>query len=313
MAEPDRVAVLGGGGFVGSHTADALSEAGYLVRVVDQQPSRYLRGDQEMTVCDITDREQVLAALDGCRYVYHFAGIADIGDCARDPRKTAEVNVLGTVNVLDAAVASGCERFVFASTVYVYSGHGAFYRASKQSAEAFIQTYQEQYGLDYTVLRYGTLYGRRADRRNRIHQLLRQGLETGEIKYQGSGEAVREFIHVRDAARMSVKVLDPQYANRHLVLTGQEKLRIQDLLLMIREMMNERVEVDWANGEPTGHYHLTPYSFMPQIGHKLVPEDYIDLGQGLMDTMGELLELHHEMEEISIDQGPAQGSGSDGR
>jgi UDP-glucose 4-epimerase len=81
-------------------------------------------------------------------------------------------------------------------------------------------------------------------------------------------------------------------------------MRIQELLLMIREMMNERVEVSWANGEPTGHYHLTPYSFMPQIGHKLVPEDYIDLGQGLMDTLTELLEQYHGMDEVLIDQGP---------
>ena len=304
MSDRDQIAVLGGTGFVGSHTADALSEAGYKVRVVDLKESPYLRADQEMVVCDLGDLEQLTDAFSGCRFVYHFAGIADIGDCAVNPRKTAEVNVLGTVNALEAAVRNGVERFVFASTVYVYSGHGAFYRASKQSAEAFIQTYKEQHDLDYTVLRYGTLYGRRADERNRIYQLLRQGLETGYIDYQGSGDAMREFIHVRDAARMAVQILQPEYANRHLVLTGQEKLRIQELLLMIREMMNDRVEVSWANGEPTGHYHLTPYSFMPQIGHKLVPEDYIDLGQGLMDTLTELLEQYHGMDEVLIDQGP---------
>lgn len=306
MRGRDVVAVLGGSGFVGSHTADALSEAGYRVRVVDIRKSPYLRDGQEMIVCDLRDRIALKQALDGCRAVYHFAGIADIGDCAENPKRTADVNLGGTVNALDAALAGGCERFLFASTVYVYSGHGAFYRASKQAAEAFIQTYQEQFGLDYTILRYGTLYGRRADSRNRIHTMLKQGLQTGRIRYEGSGEAMREFIHVRDAAQLSVKVLAPEYANRHLVLTGQEKLRIGDLMLLIKEMMNHSVEVSWDDGEPSGHYHLTPYSFMPRVGHKLVPEDYVDLGQGLLDTLAELLEQSCEMDDMAVDAGPRE-------
>lgn len=305
MADGGRIAVLGGSGFVGSHTADALSRAGYHVRVIDRTPSRYLRDDQEMLICDIRDRKALREAVDGCRAIYHFAGRADIGECAQDPALTAEINLLGTVNALDAALASGCERFLFASTVYVYSGHGAFYRASKQAAEAFIQTYQEQFGLDYTILRYGTLYGRRADGRNRIHSMLTQALHERRINYEGSGEALREFIHVEDAARLSVRVLAPEYANRHLVLTGQEKLRIRDLLETIREMMNGQIEVSWEDGEPTGHYHLTPYSFMPQLGHKVVPEDHIDLGQGLLDALAELLERDVPMETVSVDAGPA--------
>ena len=124
-------------------------------------------------------------------------------------------------------VSLHARRFVFASTIYVYSESGSFYRASKQAAERFIETYHERYDLDYSILRYGSLYGRRADARNGIYRMLHEALERHSITYHGSGEAIREYIHVEDAARMSVQVLAPEFANRHLILTGQERLRIK--------------------------------------------------------------------------------------
>lgn len=298
------VAVLGGSGFLGSHTADALSEAGYAVRVFDRAPSPWLRSDQQMIIGDLADTAALDQAVATCDAVFHFAGIADIGEAARDPRRTAQVNLVGTVNALEACRKAGVGRFMFASTVYVYSGHGSFYRASKQAAEAFVQTYQKEHGLSYTILRYGTLYGRRAGSRNRIHKMLRDALTTGQILYPGSGEAVREFIHVSDAARLSVKVLAPDYANRHLVLTGVEKLTIKDVLQMIREMTGNRTRIAWANEELPGHYRLTPYAFMPEIGHKMVPETYVDFGQGLLDAMAEIIEDTSDQESMRIDAGP---------
>jgi len=296
-----NITVFGGSGFLGSHTADALSEAGYRVRIFDREKTPWLRPDQEMVVGDILDRDAVFAASEGAHAVYHFAGIADIGAAAEDPYRTGEVNVLGTLNVLEAAKRARSDRFVFASTVYVYSNHGGFYRASKQAAESFIQTYSQEEGLDYTVLRYGTLYGRRADHHNRIHRMLREAVRSGAIRYPGSGEAVREFIHVRDAAQLSIKILAPEFANRHLVLTGQEKYTVKDLLEIIREIMQGKVDVSWANEEPAGHYQLTPYSFMPQVGHKMVPSDFVDLGQGLLDCLTEILEEDTRAEMLDID------------
>jgi UDP-glucose 4-epimerase len=93
-------------------------------------------------------------------------------------------------------VPRASKRFVFASTVYVYSESGSFYRASKQAAERFVEAYYERYGLPFSVLRYGSLYGRRADQRNGIYRLLKQALEQRTIAYEGSAEAMREYIHV---------------------------------------------------------------------------------------------------------------------
>lgn len=283
-----KVIVYGGSGFLGSHVADALSDAGYQVRIFDRVPSPYLRPDQEMCLGDLLDEAAVVAAAEDCQFVYNFAGLADMDDAKDRPVDTVKLNILGNVHVLEAARRVQVKRYVFASTVYVYSEAGSFYRASKQASERFVEAYQERFGLDYTILRYGSLYGRRADMRNGIYRFLKQALQEHRITYSGSGDATREYIHVTDAARLSVKILEGDYENRHLVLTGQERMTVKNLMTMISEMVPGGAKIEFAESRLYGHYVMTPYAFQPKIGHKLIATDHVDLGQGLLDCLAEL-------------------------
>ena len=295
----DKIAIVfGASGFLGSHVADALSAAGYRVRLFDRCPSLYCSPDQEMIIGDIMDLDQVIEAARGASVVYNFAAIADIDEAHNNPLATATINVLGNMHVLEAARLAGAHRFVFASSIYVYSESGSFYRASKQAAERFIETYHERYGLDYSILRYGSLYGRRADTRNGIYRMLHEAVERHSITYQGSGEAIREYIHVEDAARMSVQVLAPEFANRHLILTGQERLRIKEVMTMISEIMPWQVELHFDEANAVHHYEITPYAFQPRVGRKLVLNEHVDLGQGLLDCLRDIhTALHHSSED----------------
>lgn len=286
--------VYGASGFLGSHVADALSVAGYHVRLFDCRPSPYRRPDQEMIIGDIMELGQVTDAAKGADIVYNFAAIADIDEAHDKPLATATINVLGNMHALEAARLAGARRFVFASTIYVYSESGSFYRASKQAAERFIETYHERYGLDYSILRYGSLYGRRADARNGIYRMLYEAVSRHSITYHGTGEAIREYIHAEDAARMSVQVLAPEFANRHLILTGQERLRIKDVMTMISEIMPWDVELRFKEADAVHHYEVTPYAFQPRVGHKLVLNEHVDLGQGILDCLRDIHQaLHH--------------------
>ena len=297
--------VFGASGFLGSHVAETLSSDGYQVRLFDRTPSPYQQPDQEMIIGDIMNLKDVTKAAQGAAIVYNFAAIADIDEAHEKPLATAEINILGNMNALEAARLAGARRFVFASSVYVYSESGSFYRASKQAAERFIETYHDRYGLDYTILRYGSLYGRRSDRRNGIYRMLHEAAEKRSITYGGSGEAIREYIHVEDAARMSVQILAPEFANRHLILTGQERMRIKDVMTMISEIMPWPVELHFDEANTVHHYEVTPYAFQPRIGRKLVLNEHVDLGQGLLDCLREIhKELHHSG--IDDDATPAE-------
>jgi UDP-glucose 4-epimerase len=240
------------------------------------------------------DPAAVMKAAAGCSYVYNFAGIADIDDASNRPVDTAAMNVLGNVHALEAARAVKAQRFVFASSVYVYSESGSFYRASKQAAERFVEAYHERFGLPYTILRYGSLYGRRADERNGIFRLLKQALEKKSITYSGSGEALREYVHVTDAAKLSVQILQEEYANRHLILAGHERMAVKNLMRMVSEMIPGGVELKFGDQRGDPHYDITPYAFHPKVGRKLVANDYVDLGQGIMDCLADIHERLHK-------------------
>ncbi|MCE7915775.1 MAG: NAD(P)-dependent oxidoreductase [Nitrosomonas sp. PRO4] len=293
----EKVIVFGASGFLGSHVADALSAAGYRVRLFDRSPSPYLKKNQEMFVGDIMNLDQVIEAAKDASIVYNFAAIADIDEAHDKPIPTATINVLGNMHALEAARIAGARRFVFASSVYVYSESGSFYRASKQAAERFTETYHDRYGLNYNILRYGSLYGRRSDTRNGIYRMLHEAVAHHSITYKGSGEAMREYIHVEDAARMSVQILAPEFANRHLILTGQEKLRIKDVMTMISEMLPWPVELSFDEANAVHHYEITPYAFQPRIGRKLVLNEHVDLGQGLLDCLREIHQNLHQADE----------------
>src|SRR5205823_5125764 len=103
----ERALVLGGSGFLGSHVADALSDAGYGVRLFDVKPSPFLRPDHEMVIGDILDMDALVAASADCAYVYNFAGVADLDDAKDRPIDTVKMNVLGNVNALEAARMAG--------------------------------------------------------------------------------------------------------------------------------------------------------------------------------------------------------------
>ena len=139
-----NVLITGGSGFIGSHVADHLSEAGYKVFIYDIRKSSYLQDNQEMIVGDILDQKKVDETVKGANAVYNFAALANLNEAINQPVETVNVNLLGTVKILEACRKNKVERFIYASTVYVYSKEGGFYRCSKQAAEEYIQEFHDR-------------------------------------------------------------------------------------------------------------------------------------------------------------------------
>jgi UDP-glucose 4-epimerase len=283
-----KAVVFGGSGFLGSHVAEALTEGGYDVTVFDVSKSRYLQKDQKMVVGNILDEKSVNKVVGGADVVYNFAGIADIDEANDKPIETAKINILGNTIILDACKKSNVKRFVFASSVYVYSKAGSFYRSSKQACELIIENYNEVFGLPFTILRYGSLYGPRADERNWIYQILIQAVTEGKITRYGDGEELREYIHVKDAAKCSVEILSGEFENEHIMITGSQQMRVRDLMVMIKEMTGNKIELEFLPTDSELHYQVTPYSFHPKIAKKYVSPYYHDIGQGILDILSDI-------------------------
>ena len=306
----NKVVVTGGSGFLGSFVADTLSVEGFEVTVFDREPSPHLRSDQRMVVGDLLDGETLHTLLEGARFVYHLAALADLNEARGRPLETARTNVLGTVELLEAARNAGVERFLFASTVYVYSRAGGFYRCSKMAGEAYVEEYQQRYGLPYTILRYGSLYGPRADERNGVYRLLLQAARRGAVELEGGPDDSREYIHVEDAARLSVRALGEEFANQHLLITGHHGTRLRDLFVMFSEILGEDVGVDYRRppaGAAAGHYRVTPYAYQPRLGRKLTSNHYVDMGQGIL----QMLDQMHRGGRLEEEPGPTSTAGEE--
>ncbi|MGB0681409.1 MAG: NAD-dependent epimerase/dehydratase family protein [Magnetovibrionaceae bacterium] len=283
-----RALVTGGSGFLGSHIVDSLAKRGLEVVVFDTKASDWLKPGCEMVEGSILDQGAILAAMDGCDVVYHLAAVADLDEAVQDPVRTAEVNIIGTVRVLEAARTLKLKRFAYASTVYVYSDSGSFYRTSKRACELMIEDYRERYGLPYTILRFGSVYGPRADHHNPVYGLLRQALTKGRIDHPGSGKEIREYIHVKDAAEAAADILAPDFENENILLTGRERMTTREMLEMVREILGGGVELNFRDEHRAGHYVQTPYNYTPKLGKKLQRATYVDLGLGLLDCIQDL-------------------------
>jgi len=288
-----KTIVIGGSGFLGSHVADALTQAGHETVIFDINESPYLQKGQEMMVGNILDRKAVEKAVAGCDVVYNFAGMADIQEAYNKPVETIESNVLGNTIILEACRLNEVKRFIFASTVYVYSGAGAFYRSSKQACELITENYHEVFGLPYTILRYSSLYGSRAGEGNWVYRILKQAITDGKITRYGNGEEIREYIHVEDAARCSTMILDKEFENQCVVIAGHQPIKVKDLMVMIKEMLSNKIELEFLPTDSSLHYEITPYTFNPRIARRIMSNSYLDMGQGLLQYIEEIYQKFH--------------------
>lgn len=282
-----KVIIFGGSGFLGSYVADELTRRDYNVTIADITQSKYIQKNQNFIKVDILDIKNIESIIKDADVVYNFVAIANLDEAIHDPINAMNINVMGNLNLLEACRKNGnIKRFVYASSAYALSSEGSFYGISKQSSEKLTEEYYKRYGLKYTVIRYGSLYGERASHNNYIYNLLSEAIEIGELNYRGDGEDLREYIHAADAAKLSVDILeDTQYENEHIILTGIEKLKRIELLTMINEIMQNKLSVNQISDDNMGHYKITPYTFHPTTAKKLVANPYIDLGQGLLECI----------------------------
>ena len=198
-----QVAVIGGGGFIGSHVVDHLVQAGHQVHVIDIAP-RWRNPGARYHELDLFDDDGLAGALAGCAAVFHLAGASDVNDVAADPVAAVRLNVEGTARVLEAARRQGCGRVLLASTVWVYgatAGYsertedapvdlrltGHLYVATKLSAEMLMHSYLEMYGQEFTILRYGIPYGPRMRDALVVARFVRAARNGDPIAIAGTG------------------------------------------------------------------------------------------------------------------------------
>ena len=302
--------VTGGSGFLGRHLIKELLKQGITTVAYDIEDSKqYNNEDNDISGSplitfvkgDILDLDCLTDAMTGCDVVFHTAAIADIDVARNTPIQTMDVNVVGTTKCLEAARKTGVSRFMYASSAYTAGNRGSFYRVSKQTGESLCKAFFEEFGIKYTILRYGSLYGRESNQWNFIYSMCRALLTTGEFTYVSSPDSEREYIHISDASRETVRIArNEEFINKAVLITGHQRMKVKELFFMIQEILGTEIRIHYIPREQSLHYVMTPYSFEADVPVRINLSTYVDISEGILDC---LRSVQHEIESESSQSG----------
>jgi len=142
-----NILITGGSGFIGSEISKFLLKRKYKVVILDLRKPDFKHINLKFVKGSITNRKLIKKIIKNKDIVYHLAGIADIAECSVAPVRTIEQNILPTINILNECSINNVKRFIFASTIYVHSEEGGFYKSSKKSCEIYIQEFSKNKNL----------------------------------------------------------------------------------------------------------------------------------------------------------------------
>lgn len=272
----NTVLITGGAGFIGSHVTDLLEAAGDEVVILDNLSSgnlKYVKNSRYVTFVegDVTDRgtiREVFQMYPDISSVVHLAAQSKVGPSIENPQEDMNINVLGTLNLLEESRLSGVKKFVYASSAAVY-GHVdrlpvteatetnplSPYGVSKLAAEEYVKAFGRLYHMDVTALRFANVFGPRqsADTEAGVITIFIERLLNGEqAVIQGDGKQTRDFIYVEDVARSVTAALREGTAGAGAVynVSSRTSTSIEELLKVICQHAGVPFDPAYAEERP---------------------------------------------------------------
>ena len=283
-----NIVVLGGSGFIGSHVCDFLTKKGHKVTIFDKKKSKWLKKNQKMIVGDIFNYNALEKAIKGKQIVYNFAALADLDLAMKEPLISAKTNILGTVQALNLCLKYKIKRFIHASSVYAGSNQGGFYSCSKRAADDYVQEFNKSYKLNFTILRFGSVYGSRSDKTNGLRKIIDKAIWEKKIIYSGKKQAVRKYINVLDAANASVEILKNNYKNKCIILTGQRSMKVTEFLKYLAKSLKIKSKISFRDEKNSKHYIKIPSRYIMATEKVFNFKKTIDFKKGIYSLIQEL-------------------------
>jgi UDP-glucose 4-epimerase len=257
-----KILVTGGSGFIGSNLVDKLISLYHDVVVIDDLSTgkvENLNKKSKFYKMDICN-EDILEVFNKEKFdiVYHMAAQIDIQKSIKDPIQDAMVNIIGTINILEACRKSKVKKIIYSSTAAAYGNPDylgidenhytqpiSFYGSSKLSSEYYVSIYSKLYNLDYTILRYSNVYGIRQDKNGEggvISIFLDKIISSENVSIFGDGSATRDYIYVEDVVDANISSIE--HGNREIFNIGTGKYTsVLKLFNFMKDIINKEIGV----------------------------------------------------------------------
>ncbi len=277
--------VTGASGFLGSHLADYLTYKKNNVILFDRKKSRYKKKNQKMIIGSINNLNDLNRATKNIHTVFHFAASADLNLSNSKPFETIKSNIIGTVKILESCLKNKVKKIVFASSIYARSEQGGIYSTSKLSSEMIIEKICKKFDLKFVILRFGTVYGQRANNFNTVQNFINDAKKKNKIFRETQGREIRSYIHVKDVAKITYQSLQKKYDNNYYNIFGKKDILVRDLLNKIKEYI-PNLEIKYAKKDIKKYnYKKNPFTYKLRNGKKLKLQKYISLDEGIKNLI----------------------------
>ena len=276
-----NILITGASGYLASHVADIFSKKGYNVSILDIRVSKFKKKNQKMIVCNLNDASKIDKALKNIHTVLHFAASADLEESNKNPFKTLENNVVGTISLLKACLKSNVKKIIFASSIYAISEQGGIYSTSKLSSEMIIERICKKFDLKFVILRFGSVYGGVANSFNTIQKFIKSAKVKKKIFRDTKGDEVRSYIHILDVAQIVFESVKKKYENGYYNVFGGTKTTVKKLLYEIRDQMPS-LKVTFSKKDTRKYnYKSNPFTYSLRKGKNIKLKKYISLKKGI--------------------------------
>ncbi|MCL5257648.1 MAG: NAD-dependent epimerase/dehydratase family protein [Patescibacteria group bacterium] len=264
-----KILITGVAGFIGSNLAERLIKEGYRVVGVDNLSAGVLEQvpkEVEFHKIDIRSKD-IFPVFNGVDVVFHFAAKNCISECQLYPLETADVNIIGTLNVFDASLKAKVDRVIYAESSAIYEGTEifptpetnftpqTFYAITKASNHLFAKAYQQFFGLKTVGMRYLNVYGPRQDYRRVVAPVMSafiiKFLMGKRPKIFGNGLKRRDFIHVDDINDFHIMCINNEKViNKVFNLGGGKNYSIMEIYKMIQDILKIKIEPEFLPDVP---------------------------------------------------------------
>ena len=276
-----KLLVTGASGFIGSHVSDFLTKKGFEVVLFDKRLSRYKQKKQKMIIGDLNNLKDLNRATKNIHTIFHFAATSDLKEANDKPFETVENNIIGTVKILKASLKNKVKKIIFASSIYARSEQGGIYSTSKLSSEMIIERLCKKFKLRFVVLRFGTVYGERANKFNTVQNFIDDAKKKFKIYRETKGNEVRSYIHVKDVAKITYQTTKKKYENGYYNIFGGKKIMVKKLLNIIKEKI-PKLKIFYSKYDNRRYnYKINPFTYKLRKGKNIKLKKYINAQDGV--------------------------------
>lgn len=280
-----NILITGASGYLARYVADIFSEKGYNVTLLDIRASKFKKKNQKMVIGNLNNAKKIDLALKNIHTVLHFAASADLDESNKNPFKTIENNVLGTISLLRACLKMKVKKIIFASSIYAISEQGGIYSTSKLSSEMIIERVCKKFNLKFVILRFGSVYGGVANNFNTIQKFIKSAKIKKSIYRNTKGDEVRSYIHILDVARIVYESIKKKYENGYYNVFGGTKTTVKKLLYAIRDQI-PGLKISFSKKDIRKYnYKKNPFTYRLRKGKNIKLKKYISLKKGIRDIV----------------------------